>query len=121
MAKENKRLIELRQYLLEGLRRICPDLIVNGSLSHRLPHNLSIGFPGIDGGALLLALNQIGVFVSSGAACSAGNQGGSHVLKALGVNSEDYGVIRLSLGLKTSREDLEYVFKYLPIILEKIK
>jgi cysteine desulfurase len=121
MAGENKRLIDLRQYLLEGLRRICPDLVVNGSLSHRLPHNLSVGFPGVDGGALLLALNQTGVFVSSGAACSSGNQGGSHVLKALGVNPEAYGVIRFSLGLKTSQEDLDYVLKYLPVILEKIK
>jgi cysteine desulfurase len=121
MAKENKRLMDLGQYLLEGLRRICPDLIVNGSLSHRLPHNLSVGFPGVDGGALLLALNQIGVFVSSGAACSAGNQGGSHVLKAIGVSSDDYGVIRFSSGLKTSQEDLDYVLKYLPLILEKIK
>jgi cysteine desulfurase len=120
MARENKRLMDLRQVFLDGLRRICPDLIINGSLSQRLPHNLSVGFPGVDGGALLLALNQIGVFVSSGAACSAGNQGGSHVLKAIGVNSETYGVIRFSFGLRTSQEDLDYVLQYLPIILEKI-
>jgi len=119
--KENKRLERLKAYLLEGLRRIQPDIIVNGSLTHRLPHNLSIGFPGIDGGALLLALNQIGVFVSAGAACSSGNNGGSHVLKALGVNSDKYGVIRFSFGLRTNQEDLDYLLEHLPVILEKIK
>lgn len=120
MPIENRRLIGLRDYFLDGLRRIRPDLRVNGSLIHRLPHNLSVGFPGVDGGALLLALNQIGVFVSSGAACSAGNQKGSHVLKALGVSSEEYGVIRFSFGLRTNQEDLDYVLKHLPIIFEKI-
>jgi cysteine desulfurase len=118
--EENDRLIRLRQYLLEGLQRIAPGLIVHGSLTDRLPQNLNVGFPGKDGGALLLALNQIGVFVSAGAACSTGSQGGSYVLKAIGVDTENTGVIRFSLGLKTCRDDLDYVLKYLPLILEKI-
>jgi cysteine desulfurase len=121
MTKENKRLRALKDYFLEGLRRIGPDNLINGSLTYRLPHNLSIGFPGVDGGALLLALNQIGVFVSSGAACSAGNQGGSHVLRAIGINSEKVGVIRFSFGLRTTQEDLDYVLEHLPVILEKLK
>lgn len=119
-AAENERLTGLRTYFLEGLRRLVPGLIVNGSLRDRLPHNLSVGFPGIDSGALLLSLNQIGVFVSSGAACSAGGHETSPVLKAIGVDPDQYGVIRFGLGLRTTREDLDYVLEYLPVILEKI-
>jgi hypothetical protein len=76
MEKENRRLLELRDYFLEGLRKIEPGIIVNGSMEHRTANNLNIGFPGIDSGSLLLSLNQIGIYVSSGSACSAGRARG---------------------------------------------
>ncbi len=121
MEKENKRLLELRNYFLEGLRKIEPGIIVNGSLEHRTANNLSIGFPEIDSGSLLLSLNQIGVYVSSGSACSAGSTEASYTIKALGVDTDRYGIIRFSFGLPNTREDVEYLFKYLPTILEQLK
>lgn len=121
MDMENNRLMELREYFLNGLRKIIPDFSINGSLDKRLPNNLSINFPGIDAGALLLYLNQAGIYVSSGSACSSGSTEYSHVLTAIGVNREEYGTIRISFGIKTSKEDLDYFFKYLKIILEKLK
>ena len=119
--EENKRLLKLRTFFLEELRKIEPDLVVNGSLKDRLPHNLNIGFPRIDSGALLLSLNQIGVYVSSGSACHSGSTEASHVLRAIGLDTEHYGSIRFSFGLRTTMDDLRYVLKYLPIILEKLK
>ena len=118
---EHQRLTLLRDEFLERLREIEPDIIVNGSLEHRLPHNLNIGFPGIDSGSLLLSLNQIGVYVSSGSACQAGSVEASHVMKALGVDTRRYGTIRFSFGLRTSREDLDYLFTYLGSIIAQLK
>jgi len=120
MAQENERLGGLRDYFLAKLRQIVPNLIVNGSLHHRLPNNLNVGFPGVDSGSLLLSLNQIGVYVSAGSACSAGSQDISHVIKALEVDTDHYGVIRFSFGLQTTQEDLDYLLAYLPDILNQL-
>ncbi|OPY11751.1 MAG: Cysteine desulfurase [Syntrophus sp. PtaB.Bin001] len=117
MEKENARLLKLRTYFLEMLQRDVPDCIVNGSLEHRLPNTLSVGFPGVDSGSLLLSLNEIGVYVSSGSACSAGSSDISHVIQAIGVDTSRYGVLRFSFGLETTKEDIDYLFKYLPAIL----
>ncbi len=121
MNKENRRLLELRNYFLEGLRKIEPGIIVNGSLEHRTTNNLNIGFPDIDSGSLLLSLNHIGVYVSSGSACSAGSTDASYTIKALGVDTDRYGIIRFSFGLPNTGEDVEYLFKYLPQILKQLK
>ncbi|GAX62677.1 cysteine desulfurase [Candidatus Scalindua japonica] len=121
MEKENRRLLELRNYFLEGLRKIEPGIIVNGSLEHRTANNLNIGFPDVDSGSLLLSLNQIGVYVSSGSACSAGSTDASYTIKALGVDTDRYGIIRFSFGLSSTKEDVEYMFEYLPSILKQLK
>ncbi len=121
MEQENERLFELREYFLRELQMVEPDFIVNGSLEERLPHNLSIGFPGIDSGALLLSLNHIGIYVSSGSACSAGSSEASYVLKAIGADTDNYGTIRFSFGHRTNKEGLSYMFKYLPSILEQLR
>lgn len=118
---EHKRLTELRNYFLERLKNIEPDFIINGSLDKRLPNNLNIGFPDVDSGALLLSLNQIGVFVSSGSACHEGSKESSHVIHSIGTNTAKYGIIRFSFGIKNSKEDVDYLFEYLPEILEKLK
>ncbi len=121
MEKENKRLLELRNYFLEGLRNIEPGVMVNGSIEYRTANNLNIGFPDIDSGSLLLSLNQIRAYISSGSACSAGSAEASYTIKAQGVDSNRYGIIRFSFGLTNTREDIEYLFKYLPQILKQLK
>ena len=120
MDEENERLFEIRQYFLSELRKVTSDFIINGSLNNRLSNNLNIGFHKIDSSALLLSLNQIGIYVSAGSACSAGSREDSHVLEALGLNTKLYGSIRFSFGLRTNKEDLTYLFKYLPLILSKL-
>ncbi|MCP3925774.1 MAG: cysteine desulfurase [Desulfobacterales bacterium] len=121
MDSEYKRLTKIRDYFLEQLKEKVPGHIVNGSMEERVPHNLNIGFPGIDSGTLLISLNKIGVYVSSGSSCSSGSKEGSPIIKALGVDTEYYGTIRFSFGQKTTKEDVDYLFKYLPDILEQIK
>ena len=113
-------MLALRRHFLEALARAVPDAIINGTLADRLPGNLSVGFPGVDSGSLLLSFNQIGVSVSAGSACGAGTDKVSHVLEAIHLDSERYGTVRFSFGRETSLEDIDYVFDHLPSILTKL-
>ena len=121
MESEANRLAELRNIFLDELRRIEPLAIINGSLEDRIPNNINVGFPDIDSGSLLLSLNLIGVYVSAGSACSAGSSDASHVIKALGVDTDRYGIIRFSFGLPNTIEDVKYLFQYLPSILKQLR
>jgi cysteine desulfurase len=111
----------LRQRFLDKLEECLPGAIINGSMEHRLPHNLSVGFPGVDSGSLLLSLDQIGVYVSSGSACSAGDDSISHVLQAIGLDNERYGTVRFSFGRNNTKEDVDYLFEHLPKILDQLQ
>ena len=83
----------------------CRDLVVNGSLDRRLPGNLNVSFPGVDGEALLVSLCE-DVAVSSGAACTAAEP--SHVLKALGRKTElALASLRFGLGRWTTEEEVD--------------
>ncbi len=121
MEHEGARLARLRTHLLKGLREMESNLVVHGSMENRAPNNLNVGFPGVDGQSLVLSLNAIGIYVSSGSACSAGKSEASHVLRAMGVDTESNGAIRFSMGIKTVREDIDYLLKYLPGILGKLR
>lgn len=106
MAEEGSRLSSLRDRLLEGLRRNIDGIRLNGSSSHRLPHNLHVSFDDVDGESLLMALGDIAV--STGSACSSGSQKPSHVLEAIGAVGERAGAsIRFGLGRWTSEADIE--------------
>ena len=121
MEERNARYAYLRQRFLNKLKELQPDAIVNGTLEHRLPNNLSVGFPGVDSGSLLLSLDQIGVYVSSGSACSAGDDEISHVLEAIGADNDHYGTIRFSFGHDTTKEDIDYLFEHLPKVLANLR
>jgi cysteine desulfurase len=83
------------------------DLVVNGSLAARLPGNLNVSFPGVDGEALLVSLSE-DVAISSGAACTAAEP--SHVLKALGRRTElALASLRFGLGRWTTAEEVDEV------------
>jgi cysteine desulfurase len=118
---EAARLAKLRDALLAQLRQVEPELVVNGSLERRLPHNLSVGFEGVDSGSLLLSLNAIGVYVSAGSACHAGAAEDSHVIRALGLDTRRYGVLRFSLGRRNDEDDVGYVADHLGEILNALR
>jgi cysteine desulfurase len=105
MDEEAARLLTLRTRLLDGLRRQVEGLIVNGTLAARLPGNLNVSFPGIDGEALLVSLCE-DIAVSSGAACTAAEP--SHVLKALGRKTDlALASLRFGLGRWTTDADVD--------------
>ena len=104
--EESARLAQLRDHLLSGLRAI-PALRVNGTLEHRLPHNLHVSFAGIEGEALLMALGDLAV--STGSACASGSQAASHVLQAIGATSPGAGAsVRFGLGRSTTEQDVDF-------------
>jgi cysteine desulfurase len=107
MDTEGARLLQLRSRLLQALTRGVGDLVVNGSLDARLPGNLNVSFPGVDGEALLVSLCE-DVAISSGAACTAAEP--SHVLKALGRKTElALASLRFGLGRWTTEEEVDAV------------
>ncbi|MPZ16703.1 MAG: aminotransferase class V-fold PLP-dependent enzyme [Luteitalea sp.] len=112
MGEESEHLRLLRDRLLAGLEAAIADLQVNGSMEKRLPHNLHVSIPGIEGSALFLALDDIAV--SPGAACTTASAEPSHVLAALSVN-EDLGRASIRFGLTrfTTAEEIEYVISRL--------
>ncbi len=121
MEGENTRLKHLHDYFLNELNRVEKNFICIGNFNKKIPQIINIGFQGIDSGSLLLSLNNIGVYVSSGSACSAGKNEASHVIKAMGINTDKYGTVRFSLGMNTIKEDIDYLICYLPKILVKLR
>lgn len=117
MQEENKRLSRLRCLLLKGLMQIVPDLIVYGAGEKRLNGLLSVGFPMCHASVIVRELDRIGISVSSGSACCAKNPHPSHVMEAIGADTEGYAVIRFGLGRLTGEEDIQYLLKYLEDVL----
>jgi len=108
MPAEAARLRALRDRLEAGLRTRVPDIVVNGHATERLPHNLNISFEGVEGEALLLALD--GVAVSSGSACTSEKREPSHVLKAMGVSDTMAQTsLRFGLGRFNTAEEIDEV------------
>lgn len=105
MKTESVRLKRLRDQLWQALNQL-PEIYLNGAVEPRLPGNLNISVGGVDGEALLMALQDVAV--SSGAACTSATLAPSHVLRALGRSSElAYSALRFSLGRFTTDADIQ--------------
>jgi cysteine desulfurase len=85
IAAESERLTGLRDTLIKGLVETIPESYLNGHPTERLPNNANVRFSYIEGESLILSLDQLGVQVSSGSACTAKTLEPSHVLRALGL------------------------------------
>jgi cysteine desulfurase len=120
MDAESSRLASLRDRLLEGLRVRAGDIRVNGSMTRRLPHNLHVSFDGIEGEALLMALD--GLAVSTGSACASGSQAPSHVLEAIGATGPRAGAsIRFGLGRTTTAEDIDFAIERVATVVNALR
>ena len=113
---------EQRDRLLAGLLRACPDARLNGPRDGRLPHNLHLSFPGVDGEGCVRALDELGIECSAGAACTSGAWEPSHVLLAMMVPLEwAVGSVRLTLAPSLSPEDVDYVVRELPGLVRRLR
>ncbi len=108
MPAESPRLRALRDRLHRGILDRVDDVRLNGHPEERLPNNLNLSFPYVEGEALMMALDDVAV--SSGSACSSARKEPSHVLRAMGV-SDDLVVtsIRFGLGRFNTEAEVDHV------------
>ena len=122
LADNAARMTALRDQLVRGLMDRVPGARLNGHPTERLPNNVNMSFDGVEGEALLLRLDLVGVAGSSGSACTSGALDPSHVLLALGLTpAEANGALRLTLGSDTAEEEIAAVLDILPPIVEDLR
>ena len=108
MEKESKELRRLRDKLTHSIMSRLDETYINGSLEHRLPHNINISFAYVEGESLLMGINDVAV--SSGSACTSATLEPSYVLKALGVGEDlAHTSIRFGIGRFNTEEEVDYV------------
>jgi cysteine desulfurase len=122
VEKENTLVRDLRDRLEAGLLEAIPDTQANGDPARRLPNTTNISFKYIEGEGILLLLDRVGVAASSGSACTSGSLEPSHVLRAMGLPfTLTHGSIRFSLSRYNTRDEVDYVIKALPPIIERLR
>ena len=122
LAADARRLSALRDRLEQGLLARVPYARVNGGAASRTPNTTNFGFPGIEGEALLIALDLKGLACSTGAACSSGAVEPSHVLTAIGLPPEEARAsLRFSLGRHTTEQEIDFALQVVPPAVEQLR
>jgi cysteine desulfurase len=122
MEEENTRVKFMRDRLEAELLARIPRSRINGAPSYRLPNTTNISFEFVEGESILLMMDELGICASSGSACTSGSLQPSHVLRAMGVPfTMAHGSIRFSLSIYNTDEELDFVVRELPPIIEKLR
>src|SRR6187399_1403963 len=120
MQKDTERLLKLRDRLNAGLHKNLDEIYINGSMEHRLPHNLNISFAYVEGESLLMGINDVAV--SSGSACTSASLEPSYVLKALGAGDDlAHSSIRFGLGRWSTEDEVDYVADKLITVVSRLR
>ena len=121
-SSEVVRVRALRDRLVDGVRVIVPDAIVNGARAERLPTIAHLSFPGCEGDSLLMLLDARGIECSTGSACSAGVAQPSHVLLAMGASPAlARASLRFSLGHTSTDADVDAVVDAIGPVVERAR
>ncbi|MBI4719826.1 MAG: cysteine desulfurase NifS [Chitinivibrionia bacterium] len=122
IAHEQQTVRRLRDKLESGILSTIPGSIRNGHKDDRLPNTSNISFEYIEGEAILLLMDELGICASSGSACTSGALEPSHVLRAMGVPfTLSHGSVRFSLSRYTTEEEIDFVLKELPPIIQRLR
>jgi cysteine desulfurase len=122
LEHDTTRICALRDDLERSLLQRIPQSRVNAATAHRTPNTTNILFPGVDGEALLIALDLKGLSSSTGSACSSGAVEPSHVLTAIGLTpAEARSSLRFSLGRHTTREEIDAALLAIPQAVEQLR
>ena len=122
LAQDASRISALRDRLEQGLLSRVPYSQANGARAARTPNTTNITFPGIEGEALVIALDLKGLACSTGAACSSGAVEPSHVLTAIGLSPEEARAsIRFSLGRHTTAAEIDFALQSVPAAVEQLR
>ncbi|MEN6330483.1 MAG: cysteine desulfurase NifS [Smithella sp.] len=122
MEKENTYVKAMRDRLERELINRIPQSRVNGDTINRLPNTTNISFEFVEGEAILLLMNELGICASSGSACTSGSLQPSHVLRAMGVPfTMAHGSIRFSLSIYNTEEEIDFVIDKMPPIIARLR
>lgn len=122
IKEENERVRYLRDKLENEILKRVPNAMVNGDREHCLPNTTNISFEYVEGEAILLMMNELGICASSGSACTSGSLEPSHVLRAMGVPfTAAHGSIRFSLSIYNTEEEIDFIIAKLPPIIERLR
>lgn len=120
--EEVARVKKLRDQLLEIIQNTLKDAGVAGTMKKRLPNNLNVHFPDVDGERLVMELDEKGVMVATGAACEASSDEPSHVLKALGLDDDAVrSSLRISLGRGTDKFQIKQAGKTIVDVVNRVR
>ena len=116
------RITSLRNRLEDALVASCSDARVNGNRAQRVSNTSNVAFPAAGGEALVIALDLQGIACSTGAACSSGAVGPSHVLMAIGLSPDEArSSLRFSLGRTTTSEEIDHAIATIPQAVERLR
>jgi cysteine desulfurase len=122
MEKENARIRRLRDRLEKALLQKCPAAKLNGHPQMRLTNTTNISFEAVEGEAILLHLDELGIAASSGSACTTGSLEPSHVMLAMGIPyTFAHSSIRFSLSRYTTAQEIDAVIAAMPPIISKLR
>ncbi|MDD4751828.1 MAG: cysteine desulfurase NifS [Desulfitobacteriaceae bacterium] len=122
LPADMERITYLRDKLIDGILSSIPYTQLNGDRQKRIPNNANFSFRFVEGESLLLMLDMKNIAASSGSACTSGSTDPSHVLLAMGIPFEiAFGSLRFTLGKENTEEDIDYVLKVLPLIVERLR
>jgi cysteine desulfurase len=120
--RNSRRIGQLRDRLVDGILSSIQDCELTGHPVERLPNNASFVFKYVEGEAILLNLDLLGIAASSGSACTTGSLEASHVLTAMRIPPEvAHGSLRLTLGIENEQEDIDYVLEVFPGVVVKLR
>ncbi len=119
---ETYRIRQMRDRLEHGLLARIPNTFVTGDPQQRVPNTTNIAVEYVEGEALLLMMNQVGIAASSGSACTSGSLEPSHVMKAMQIPfTAAHGTLRFSLSRFTRDEEIDMVLEHLPPIVARLR
>jgi cysteine desulfurase len=122
LEQDAKRISAMRDQLETAMLSRIPGARINGGRAPRTPNTTNITFPGIEGEALLIALDLKGLAVSTGAACSSGAVEPSHVLTAIGLSPDEArATLRFSLGRHTTRTEIDAALQIVPVAVAQLR
>ncbi len=122
MVDEKTRVRALRDRLEQGILAAVPNCFVTGDPGNRLPNTANIAFEYIEGEAILLLLNRLGIAASSGSACTSGSLEPSHVMRAMGIPfTAAHGTVRFSLSRETTAEEIDRVVAAVPPVVAQLR
>jgi cysteine desulfurase len=122
LAEDAARISALRDRLEQGIVARVQHVRVNAAHAPRTPNTANVTFHGIEGEALVIALDLKGLACSTGAACSSGSVEPSHVLTAIGLPPEEARAsLRFSLGRHTTAADIDFALQIVPATVNQLR